>query len=264
MQFRHLPALASGFLLSVSAATLPAFGADIAVPANDPWTGFYLGAQAGNLKGTGSDADFCITGALSPVSGCLGGSNNDGVPSGLDVLDNLLDGASAGGYLGFNYRLDRVVLGLEADLNWDHAEGKSHIPGDVTTDTSFGWDASFRARLGALVGERGLIYVTGGPSWLSMDIGSDLCGYFRSEYAGSAVDCGGSGTEFGWQLGAGAEFLLTDNISLKAEYLHGWYGNQDLNLVTVTEGAENLKYSYKQTLQTNVVRAGVAYHFGGF
>lgn len=111
--------------------------------------------------------------------------------------------------------------------------------------------------------ERALIYVTGGPSWLSMDIGSDLCGYFRSEYAGSSVDCGDSGTEFGWQLGAGAEFLLTDHLSLKAEYLHGWYGDQDLNLVTVTEGGDDLEYRFKQTLQTNVVRAGMAYHFGG-
>jgi hypothetical protein len=33
--------------------------------------------------------------------------------------------------------------------------------------------------------------------------------------------------------------------------------------VKLSQGGEHAKYYLKQDLQTNVVRAGIAYHFGG-
>ena len=77
------------------------------------------------------------------------------------------------------------------------------------------------------------------------------------------VSNGDDGTEFGWVLGAGAEYAITEHLSVKAEYLHGWYGDADLDLLKATDGVNTLKYVQKQSLQTNVVRVGLAYHFGG-
>ena len=56
---------------------------------------------------------------------------------------------------------------------------------------------------------------------------------------------------------------MTDHLSLKAEYLHGWYGDADLDLAKASFEGESIKYQLKQNLQTDVVRVGVAYHFGG-
>lgn len=261
MQFRRLSLTAAALLLAASAGTVGARAADIAAPAADLWTGFYLGAQAGYLSGTGGDTDFCES-----VSGsgrqCL--SDLDG----FSVNDTDMDGVTAGGYLGYNYRIDSFLLGLEGDFNWDNANGNGDniagvpaggavpaAPNPFTGyDMSLNWDASVRARLGVIVDERALLYVTGGPSWINVELDPNICGLVPS-----GLSCGDKSTEFGWQLGAGAEYMITDHLSMKAEYVHGWYGDADLDVVS---GSGN-KFYIKQDLQTNLVRAGVAYHFGG-
>jgi len=252
MNNRLYSLMAAGLLLSVSGAAISA-RADSA-PAADPWSGFYLGAQAGYLQGTGSNTDTCLR-----VSG-VGTVDCFGSDDGFDMGDNDMSGVTAGGYLGFNYRIDSIVMGLEGDFNWDNANGNggSNSVFDSTpfgiSSASLNWDTSIRARLGYVVDERALLYVTGGPSWINADVDNSLC-----PTGVPGQKCGDENTEFGWQLGGGAEFMMTDHLSLKAEYIHGWYGNADMNLWAVT-GAQ---YVLKQDLQTNVVRAGVAYHFGG-
>jgi outer membrane immunogenic protein len=240
---------AAGLLLSVTVGTMSAHAADIA-PAPDLWTGFYLGAQAGYLWGTGSNTDVCFS-VTGEGRQCLGNQQ------GFNLGDINTDGVTAGGYLGYNYRFDSIVMGLEGDFNWDNAQGD--IKGQA--DMSLNWDASIRARLGFVVDERALLYVTGGPSWIETELDINSCSNIMIP-AGNA-SCGDSNTEFGWQLGAGAEYFVTDNLSVKAEYLHGWYGNADLDVVSGSEGSTKFNEYLKQDLQTNVVRAGVAYHFGG-
>ncbi len=248
MSFHRYSVLAAGLLLSVSASAISAQAADMPAPAADPWSGFYLGAQAGYLQGTGSNTDVCESFGGDHL--CIGADD------GFDFGDNNVDGATAGGYLGFNYRMDAVVMGLEGDFNWDNAEGNggNAFLGEFDYNMSLNWDASIRARLGIVVDERALLYVTGGPSWLNAELNSSFCGLI------AGVNCGDQSTEFGWQIGAGAEYMITDHLSMKAEYVHGWYGDTDLNIASLG-GGDNL-YA-KQDLQTNVVRAGIAYHFGG-
>jgi outer membrane immunogenic protein len=247
-------ALLAGLLATVAVGSLPAQAADVAAPI-DLWSGFYLGAQAGYLQGTGSDRDYCFK-SQGGEERCFSDDPDDG----FDVGDSTADGVTVGGYGGFNYRMDSFLLGVEGDFNWDNAQGSdSLIMLDIfgSTDMSLKWDASIRARLGMIVDERALLYVTGGPSWINVDLDFPAC---DSIARGANPNCGDSNTEFGWQLGAGVEYFVTDSLSIKAEYLHGWYGDADLNIISEEEvGA----LSVKQDLQTDVVRAGVAFHFGG-
>ena len=248
MKLNRCSALIAGLVVATGAVGA-AHAADIPAPAPDLWSGFYLGAQAGYLQGTGSNSELCAEANVpGPTTRCLS-DGGLGAPSGYDIGNTNSDGVT-------------VVLGLEGDFNWDNADGNNSILGEVNYDTSLTWDASVRARLGFVVDERALLYVTGGPSWINAKIDSNICGLIRSEIPGASTSCGDSSTEFGWQLGAGAEYAITDHLSIKAEYLHGWYGNADLDLVQASQGSESIKYSLKQDLQTNVVRAGIAYHFG--
>jgi outer membrane immunogenic protein len=266
MNLRNTTGLAAAVLLTMAAGAVSAQAADIETPMSDLWSGFYVGAQAGYLQGTGSDTDLCVKTNVDgdgPQSGCLGNGGLEG-PTDFSLGDNDMDGVTAGGYLGYNYRIDSIVLGLEGDFNWDNADGSNSILGGLNYDTSINWDASVRARLGFVVDERALLYVTGGPSWLNTELDSNLCSLVKSEGgAGVNTSCGDSNTEFGWQLGAGAEFAMTEHLSIKAEYLHGWYGDADQDMVKLSQGGQYIKYQLKQDLQTNVVRVGVAYHFGG-
>lgn len=249
---RCAPLAAAGLLGLASVGGLPAHAADVGAVKTDLWSGLYLGAQVGGLDATGSSTELCDA---SEGFGRFCSGNVDG----LDIGDNTASGATLGAYLGFNHTIDHVLVGLEGDLNWDNANGRNRL-GEFSYDSGVNWDASIRARLGLLVGERGLLYVTGGPSWINAELESKA--YCATTFS-FAVDCGESGTEFGWQIGAGAEFLLTDRLSLKAEYLHGWYGDANLDLARgEIFGITETSY-LKQSLQTNVVRGGIAFHFGG-
>jgi outer membrane immunogenic protein len=256
MSVRRLSALAAGFLLSASAGVMTAQAADMPAPAVDPWTGFYLGAQAGYMQGSGSNSDICQS-FTGEGKICL--SNTD---DGFDVGDSSSDGVTAGGYLGFNYRVDSFLMGLEGDFNWDNAQDSNSFVGQLNYDTSLNWDASIRARLGLIVDERALLYVTGGPSWLNTELNTNF-GNIINAPSNLNINTGDQSTEFGWVLGAGAEYMITDHLSVKAEYIHGWYGEVDQNLFSVSSGGQSQKLYLKEDLQTNVVRAGIAYHFGG-
>jgi len=77
MPFRHGQLLAASLHVCAAGAD-SAQAADVAPPEADLWTGFYLGAQAGYLQGTGSDTDLCFS-----ASGF--GSECFGSRSGLDI-----------------------------------------------------------------------------------------------------------------------------------------------------------------------------------
>lgn len=250
---RHAAHAAAALLASSGAA----WSADLPAPAPARWSGVYVGAHAGYLQGSG-DPEICVS-----VTGL--GRDCTGLPQDFGLGDGA-DGVTAGAYLGYNHRIDRFVLGVEGDFDWLSAESNGTSgPGDV--DNPFGpqalslhWDASLRLRMGAVVGDEALLYVTGGPSWIAMELDNGFCSQIRGE---ENISCGGSSTAFGWQLGAGAEYFVTDHLSIKAEYLHGWYGETDLNVFTFREGGSEMTYDARQKLQTNILRAGFAWHFGG-
>ena len=251
-------AVAAVLAVTLHVAAEPALSADLPAAAPDPWTGFYIGAQAGYLGGAG-EPEICAT-VAGVDRDCSGRASDYGLGA-----DNP-SGGTAGGYLGFNYRINDMVIGLEGDLNWDDArEDGTKGSADLESifgpqDVSLNWDASVRARIGVVVGERAMLYATGGPSWINVELKNDFCNVIEGE---PGIRCGDESTELGWQLGGGAEFLITDHVSLKAEYLHGWYGNTDLNVFTFNDGVDDVTFSSRQNLQTNVFRAGVAWHFGG-
>lgn len=252
MNIHRLSMLAGALLVALPIGASAASAADVAAPAIDPWTGFYLGAQAGYLQGSDSNTDLCLK-ATGFGHECVGRDINFGSAS--------PDGVTVGGYLGYNHRIQNFVLGVEGDVNWDNASGNNDFGQGVSYGLDLNWDAAIRARLGYVIDERALLYVTGGPSWLNTEVQADkVC----ASVSTGDYSCGDSATEFGWQLGGGLEYALTEHLSVKAEYLHGWYGNADLDMVSENIGGINETLYLKQNLQTNVVRAGVAYHFGGF
>lgn len=256
--------LRSAAVSALLAATLhvaaqPALSADLTATPADPWTGFYIGAQAGYMEGSG-DPEICST-VAGVDRDCTGRASDYGLGA-----DNP-SGGTAGAYLGFNYRIDSMVLGIEGDVNWDGASVDG-VKGSADLESVFGpqdvslnWDASVRARIGVVVGERAMVYATGGPSWINVELKNDYCNQIEGE---PGIRCGDESTELGLQLGVGAEFLITNSLSVKAEYLHGWYGDTDLNVFTFNDGVDDVKFSSNQNLQTNVFRAGVAWHFGNF
>lgn len=155
---------------------------EMASPVGMDWSGAYVGAHAGFASGT---VDWALVGI--PV----GGSYD-------------MDGWLLGGQIGYNWQMDSIVYGLEADLSVSDLNGA-----DGGSSRSVDWMASMRGRVGyALDGI--LFYGTAGVA-LAKSTG-DL-GFFDDTQ-----------THVGWTAGVGIEAMVADNVSLRGEYRYTGFG----------------------------------------
>jgi outer membrane immunogenic protein len=127
-------------------------------------------------------------------------------------------GCFGGGQIGFNYQFpSNVVVGVEADYSVGGIKASFSAFEDVDAtylfETKLKSLATVRARLGMAFGQW-LPYITGGWAWgrntLSLNAADDD-GAFSSSV--SKVHSGAA-------FGAGLEFAIDRNWSVKAEYLH--------------------------------------------
>lgn len=101
---------AFGFVDSACAADIPTKArAYVPTPTAYNWTGFYIGGQAGG--GWFSDQ---VTNGPNAADGTIN------FPPGF--VHNKVNGSGglAGGYAGYNYQIDQLVIGIEGDYSWAH------------------------------------------------------------------------------------------------------------------------------------------------
>ncbi|MDB5651272.1 MAG: hypothetical protein JWL62_2792, partial [Hyphomicrobiales bacterium] len=175
------------------------------------WTGFYLG-----LNGGGGEARF----------------KRDG----LFNVNTVHDSRTASGYFGgvqagYNYQIGQIVVGLEADIQASRFR-KTDLNSVATYDVrSFG---TVRGRVGYAF-DRALVYATGGFAFGNLRYNANTNGY-----VGSA-----SKTVSGYTAGVGAEYAITSNWSVKAEYLHIWLNGSTLNPLANGVGNAQTKFIAK-------------------
>jgi len=225
-------------------------------PAGYDWTGFYLGANAG-VAWNNSEVDnsFYV----------------DGVR--LNQIDNKIDDSetafTAGGLLGYNYQIDQIVLGVEADFNYlgfdangsrKFSDSHPGIPvpldykasGSVQTD----WFGTIRGRLGYAI-DNVLIYGTGGFAY--GNVSGD--GKVTVSANGTELDSWKSSsdeTNWGWTAGGGIEYGF-DKWSVGVEYLYVDLGSGDWKDSSVNGHQFNLKGDADYAFST--VRATAKFHF---
>ncbi|MCC2096910.1 MAG: porin family protein [Hyphomicrobiales bacterium] len=189
----------------------------VAPPQVYNWSGFYAGLNAG--YGWGSHR----RGASNLLKGPTGGV--------------------WGGQMGYNYQMNNVVLGIEADLYGSSMSAKRTFPGPIITRSSVNWGTSLRGRFGVAF-ERALVFGT--------------LGYAYGNIKGRVVDTvapvftSTSYSRGGIVMGAGIEYAFTNNISVKTEYLYTRYGSK-----FIFGGP----YATSSGMSTSIIRAGVNYHF---
>lgn len=221
--------------------------ADVAAPAGYDWTGFYLGANAGIAWNNSSIDDTIYTTGVR-----------------LNEFENNVSGSqtafTAGGLLGYNYQMDRIVFGAEADLNYlgfGANNNQAYTIGnyDVTAKASFDadWFGTIRARLGYAF-DNMLIYGTGGVAYGHLNAD----GKITLDDGGTATTWKGSAntTNWGWTVGGGAEYGI-DNWSIGLEYLYVDLGSADWDsdLIESSRLEGDVDYAF------STVRASVKYRF---
>jgi outer membrane immunogenic protein len=190
------------------------------------WTGFYAGLNAGYGWNVG-DSRF-----YDPAFGTVRGRRSGG----------FVGGAQA----GYNYQFGMFVAGVETDLqyaavgNKGASYGTTYYPGD-----SDGFFGTIRARAGVAF-DRALVYGTGGFAY--GDVGGNrgydtLLGY----HSGDEIN-------WGWTLGGGVEYAITNNFTAKVE---GLYVDLDTKDNYTLGGRVNVD----RDAEFGVFRAGVNYKF---
>lgn len=216
----------------VLAATSSAYAADVAVPASYDWSGFYAGVNAGvGIDASSYDYKYLVT----PAGG--GETLVD------KRLSNDFSGDQAaftgGGLIGYNYQIDHFVLGVEADINYiglndDYSRTVNSVIGPISatsnTDISYetNWFGTIRGRVGYAL-DNVLVYGTGGFAYgnTSVDETATGCGQIGDNPPRcSALSGGTDGVNWGWTVGAGAEYGF-DRWSLGIEYLYVDLGSVD-------------------------------------
>jgi outer membrane immunogenic protein len=240
-------------MASVGAMALAgsAFAADLPSRAPPPvyvppapiftWTGIYIGGQIGYAWGTSNTNLGDNFGDFVSFS-----TNNSGVIGGAHV--------------GYNLQLSQFVVGLEGDV--DGSSLKKTVYGDPFIDSfisvpttisgNLGVQGSIRGRVG-YAWDRVLLYATGGVAF----------GGFNGSISTPFGYDSTSTTRVGWTAGAGLEYAVTNNWSIRAEYRYTQFGHSTVYATNsyVLPGLAAVGAFGNRTINENRVQVGFSYKF---
>lgn len=235
----HIGGARTALALTLVSLALPAeaadFPAQIDAPALD-WSGFYVGVNAGGglLSATTTDYQAFI----------LGGVGGD--------LSQSATGYLLGGTAGFNVQSGQMVFGIESDLQWSSlAADRSLSAGLIENNASWDWFGTLRVRGGVAV-DRAMAYVTAGVAAVGAN---HFYGWLLPPSPEFDVDV--SSTEFGITAGAGVEYALSENLSLKLDYLYVGLPTKQV----VEAGGFGDEYDFDFLSSAHVARAGLNFRF---
>jgi outer membrane immunogenic protein len=238
--------LALSALLAISAAAnaadLPVrpAPAPVYVPPPFSWTGFYIGGNIGGAWNQGNVTDSLF--GLNFANG-----NNNGRFIG-------------GGEVGFNYQIGGFVIGAEGDFDWaansNNGGNGVFIPavGNVLVTSNNNWVSTLAARFG-FAADHWLFYGKAGGGWVGNN------GFtVTNTTTGASITGSNSNTNSGWLVGAGVEWAVANNWTVKLEYD---YLGLSSRTVTVPATAPFLAGDTFNTGNRNVqmVKLGVNYLF---
>lgn len=221
------------------------------------WNGIYAGVNVG--QGTEADFDLGAVLEVSPGTEFFPAPLAGGTFPTNRTFSG--DGTVGGVQGGYNWQYGSFVLGGEVDLQTSDISSSISIPNapggaannpDGFTDLSFGVDyfATARARAG-IAFDRLLVYGTGGAAYGKVE-------FDRNYRVGAAeIRDSASSNRTGWVYGAGAEFALTDRISIRGEYSKVDLGSGSFD-TAYTDGTIG-----RATIDTefDLIRGGVNFRF---
>jgi outer membrane immunogenic protein len=222
------------------------------------WTGFYIGGHVGAGWGT---TESTLTGATITAPFIRGGSAT--FPFTLPFSQTSSSGFLGGVQAGANWQTGWAVLGVQGDIAGADIKGTSPCLVILACSTRTDWLASVTGRIGAVVLDRGLVYVKGGGAWMdtkhsvttpNFGLGTGI----PNEIASREI------THFGWTVGLGTEWMITPNWTAFVEYNYYEFDKKNyafpLNLGPNLPFAVTVNADLRNTL--SVAKVGVNYKFG--
>lgn len=177
------------------------------------FAGLYLGVAAGTASWRMDRSDVDGFGNGGPLLG-----------QGDQTLTNTTESFTAGVQVGYNFMRCNTLFGIELDWSWtDGDQSRTEdirqvgiVPvGTRSVSSSMDWLAMLRTRTG-IAYENLLFYVTGGIAFADINHSWSRV----VPLAGINETFSFGDTRWGWTVGAGTEWAITDRISLKSEFAY--------------------------------------------
>jgi opacity protein-like surface antigen len=263
-----LGALAVASVTQANAADIYSGGGgykDIPVPL-PVWAGFYVG---GNLGIEWSQIDISRRTLLIPE-----GPGEDPDPALIGGKTLTSTGGFGGGQIGYNWQSGGCcwVYGIELDLGGVSQKSERNVfavgvlddPGFTAAAARIKVDGGFYGDITGRVGYTwgsSLLYAKGGFAWLNADV--SIAGTFINTIGATTTlttfrSNDDNRTLTGWTVGAGWEYLLNPNWSMKVEYLHFDFSNFDNHCCN--DGVNNFNV-FNKDLTVDSVKLGFNYFF---
>jgi opacity protein-like surface antigen len=265
---------------SAFAGDLPAlvYKAPVAAPAPAySWTGLYVG---GHLGGAWVNNDWFfpsdpINSVAQRPTGIPYQGSFPNSPAGLAAAiatgyqgptvgpfnvssgSNSASGWLAGAQIGYNYQIQNLVLGVEGEASWTNLKGSNLDPSHPDINQN---NTDFVGVLGGRFGyafDRLLLYGKAGGAWANTQYSVFSNTTFTVGNGSAAPVTVTPGTmvdaatvnRFGYMLGAGVEYALTPQLSVKAEYEYLDFGRQRTTPAPTTTVVSPFDEDIRQRIQ---------------
>jgi outer membrane immunogenic protein len=205
------------------------------VPVDPPlWTAFYIGAHGGWGQGRSHLEDPSL------------------VAFGPNPMSVESSGSLAGFQIGGDWQFGNIVVGAELDGSWSSIKGSVTDPAAFVQPVFQGISVNYNAlatgtgRVGYAFGNL-LGYVKGGAAWANIDYRTGTSTPFPTAINHART---------GLTAGAGLEYLVLRNLSVRAEYDYINFGATSMSL-----GCRNVPCNVDHEL--HLVKLGLNWRFTG-
>ena len=177
-----------------------------------------------NRDGTFNETVFNAAGANAFSPGFCDGSSTLNARTTTPCTPDR-DAAEYAVRLGYDARYGDIVMGVMVEGSksdaTDSTTGFTSTPAGYSFTRGVDYAVSARARIGYAPGNRGLLYVTGGPSYAKLDHS-----FNTTNTVNSFTEVNDDKMVLGFQVGAGAEVVLGGGFTLGMEYLFNRYKDE--------------------------------------
>ncbi len=175
-------------------------------------------------------------------------------------------GGAFGLEAGWNQRTDpNFIVGIEGDLGSYGLRGSRAVAGTIpifdvpftiNQNVNVNWEAALRLRAGYTPDDLMLAYVEAGPALANVHYVSSFW-----DAADETEFVSIQSAQFGYSVGAGVEYAVTKNVSLKAEYLFSHFpGVTGTGTSLLTDGSIATVAHSSGAIDQHAFRIGLTYY----